>query len=1257
MKHFILLAILFLLLFLAGCTEMTREEKNTCYYLASRSYDFIPNCETEDSCYAKINPIFQTELGHEQETRLYELKNDFARSWFFYNKSIKSIEKIKKHCQSGNAPQLPGEINETKLYLEKALIEMENGIEKIVQITIREKEILEKEKIDLIKEEEIYNSLNEIQKIIGDLETGETNGNNYINFYFKKIENYNKSQAKTTGLLIEKDSFPIQTYSFITNKIESKVEKTELPILSKYISLLFPHFENQFYISESLSELKKLPTKEFMTLYSNIAGNNNSLLSQFSDLMNKTSKNLSKINKKIPLYWEENNKLEKDCLNLNKQLGDKKEIKIIEETLLTGQIKAKQDIEEMLLETLKEKRTLEQESFRKKGEELFKLKQINNSLKLIKNLIEEKIKTENDLMIQKCNNRAEEIIKKEETEKELNNLLFEAQYFAKLTKKEANLLFCTKMLEKESEYLEGKEDFEKLKAKKISLTANCFEEVEKILEVYTDEELKLRFEKLKKEKVTEKNIFLFNDACTSIKNQLEKEILEEEKIQNIIKSFERIEEIKQEVKNNCFDSEEKEIKKFLEEIEEFFYENKKYYYEEAKIQAIIIDKDELYKKIDEKKNYFEKKFFEIIKKFIQKNFTQELISHNILTNNTKNKLNLNLIIKNPFETITGITINLDLENAEIIESNENIDWINYSKSGAIYLKTLKKGTTTLFFQIEKEIKTSESEKIIYITNKESLIQKEIQIQSEAKINKILLNTNLQKNLLSAEVLIDGKENFFSKENNEIQFVLENANKDTQILINQYLKNLIDLEMNLKEIKTISLDKKQIIYEITAKNNYPEKIKATLVLPLNIKEQIEKLNIFDSQKTNKHKELVNSEVILKNQEFQIKETKKYEMIIETSDLFEYYSKRIQETKKELIQIGEENIAKKLEQMLGVELNTSTIKEIEELLKQGNSKIENYTLKIKKEYSERMLEEEIEREIKNLETMKDKAEELFLENISKKIETKLMDIKNLENKEKLAEIQKLDFDVDKEIETQTKNIIKKIEEEKENNYELNLIKEKINSKASEIQKELFNNPVSAHKKFKELLTISKEFDNELEKFQQKKEKEQEIQKKESKKLIEENKKHLSFLEKEIEEIKKNGTIDFIFPISTKRIEQIKKNLEKISGTNTKENLEKLNEINTELKLAISEIKKEVIKEYNLAIDSGKDKITLSEAKKAIDKNDFVSALFILKNQGISWTLSLIPIILIIIVSGAIKINYSKKRKAKEENKKKLFEIWED
>ena len=185
MKKIIIITFLFIVLF--GCTELTREEQNLCLSLTSQSYDYIPTCETENSCFTKLDSLFKTDLGFEVENKLYTTKNHFARSWYFYNKGLSEIKKVKKSCQTNAISALPGQINQARYYLNESFKEMDFGLKTSIEIIALEENYLSKEEIDLLKEDDLFYNLTTLRQILADLESNNTTSNNYLSNYLKQF--------------------------------------------------------------------------------------------------------------------------------------------------------------------------------------------------------------------------------------------------------------------------------------------------------------------------------------------------------------------------------------------------------------------------------------------------------------------------------------------------------------------------------------------------------------------------------------------------------------------------------------------------------------------------------------------------------------------------------------------------------------------------------------------------------------------------------------------------------------------------------------------------------------------------------------------------------------------------------------------------------------------------------------------------------------------------------------------------------------
>ncbi len=1261
-KIIIFSLIAFLFLFL-GCTEMTREQINLCSSLTSQSYDFIPTCETENSCYLKVNELFKTNLGYEQENNLYLLKNNFARSWFYYNKGIREIKNISTACKTGDASKLPGPINQAKFYLSESFKEMEEGIKQSITFISNEEELLSKEQIDLLKEEDLFYSLIKIRQSINDLENENTTSDNYTSFYLKKVLEYNNSQAIKTGNLIEKESLLMKTYSFSKQMAEKKLENIELPVLSTYFIKSLPFVENWIYLSESLSELKRLPAKEFMILYSNISGNNNSVLKYFADLVNQTSSNYTQVKNIIPKYWQQIDILTIECKTLVNTLNKQKDFEIIKSKLLPKTIQTTTNPNEEFNELLLNIEVLKQNSAKgiSLGEELSNLKKIKNTLELLKQTLNQKVSVEIDTMIDHCVIRANEIKKYTKTTDNLTlqNTQNELIYFSNLvTKNKENLDYCEKMLYLEEDLEQGLIDFEKLKSQKLSLTQDCFLDVQTTLKYYSAPELKLAFDKLQQQTVTEENLFYFNDSCNSIKSQLNALIEDDTQIKEILLTHNNLIELKQKfIQLKIYNSDTK-INTQIKNINEFLDKQNKYFIPSPNYTLLLPIKKELLNTLKNNFNTFDSDYKLLLENTIKQLVKFEIINQEVIKTGEENELLLRITLQNPFEEINNIfLINANLLNATLVSQPQFLQNIIYGENGQIVLSSVPKGTYQIDFKITKKFDFSEEEKVVYVTTKESLVIKEIKLNNEEKINKLLLQTLCQSQDVS--VLVDKIETNFTLLNNKISFFVENASKDSEIEILMYLNNKLTLTKTLKEVQDVSLTKQKLVYLIESQNLFDTQVKGTIIIPFITSEEIEQVNIYDETKINKQKELVDDYIILKNQDFLAKQTRKYELIIQTSNLSTYYYDQLTTIDAKL-KYYSLTPQKDIEKLLTLKITPTTIKEIENFITLSTKQIETKEKELEINLNKQILEGIINDKIIWLTKQNEEAKKLGLTQAQTQIDNileqanKLIDANNLQKANLL--FSELDFNINSEIIKETQLIRTNLK--KNSIEELNYLKEEINQKINDLEKTIGFDPISAQELFiqiKDLETTFYEKENTLNL-------EKNTLTQNNLLLIDElynsNSKLIIDLEKQIDfEPDDLLKIKFILPITNQRLSILQQKNETSYLEKNDESLISLKKINVELTMAQDEIKKETIKKFNLAIDNGTPNNILAQSKELIDSNNYISAMFALNQPAQINFLWFVPIILIIVVAVVLKLNFKNKKNNKNDLQKQVLDSWED
>ena len=136
-----------------------------------------------------------------------------------------------------------------------------------------------------------------------------------------------------------------------------------------------------------------------------------------------------------------------------------------------------------------------------------------------------------------------------------------------------------------------------------------------------------------------------------------------------------------------------------------------------------------------------------------------------------------------------------------------------------------------------------------------------------------------------------------------------------------------------------------------------------------------------------------------------------------------------------------------------------------------------------------------------------------------------------------------------------------------------------------------------------------------------------------------------------------LKFVLPITNQRLEIIEQKNESLHLQKTNEALLELKKLNEELLMAQTEIKKEAIKKFNLAIDTGASKEFLTESKSLMDSNNYIQSMFILNQAPQINFLWFIPILLIIIVAIVLKFNFKNNKSSEEKLQKKVLDSWDD
>jgi hypothetical protein len=1250
-------------IFILGCTEMTPNEKNLCYSFSTRSYDYIPTCTNEETCYEKVDALFDTTFNPTQETKLYEVKNKIARSWFYYNKAIMEIKNISTHCKSGSIDPIARGINQMNFYLDKAFIELDVGTRQSFEIINFAEQYFTNEDIDLLKEEPLFDSLIELRQILSELENGPTNSNSYVSYYMEQINNYNQNNSGAYYPVVEKSSFWLSTYISIDNLMLEKIglgQNGNFPFLSNYFKKTIDFLEFNLTKTESLKSLQSFPAAKFMLLYSKLGGEKNSSFWRFSNLINKISLNHSQIQNKKEKLIEEMNKLG-DLLNNNYDNITQSPTKtFIKSKLLQSKIVTKTEYLTRIKNLQDQKNKLNQ--LRAKGEltlgkEISELKSLKNSYLALNNSIEKNVLSETENLFDACDSFSKEINTKLKTATPFKNYLSELVYLANKTNSSSDLKldYCEKLILLNEEYDLGLTNYEDLEMQKIDSTKNCFDYLENTFIYYPSPQLEKLFNELKNTLVTEENIFFFKEACDSLKAQLNNELNSDPIIYQIINNLDKT--------NALFEEIEKKIIFFQDTgFEEFFEKNKKafnlikksiYTNNQIDFSKLSPIQNELSNKLETLYSLTLQNYETQIISFVKLNIKINTIGNTIPLAGQKQNLQKRLILANSFREIKkSFFINLGLEWKLIISNSVGAKIEN----NQLFFEYLPFGKTGIDFNIVEDIQLIEEDKYLLITNQNSILQRIIQLKSKSSFSKIIIHTKKPTELNKTNLFKNGLEHSFI-ENDENIIFSGAMNKDEKITIYFYLSNLFKTNYSL--INTYKTNN-QIIqnYKILIKNNTNNDLLTTLTLPIKYNRTVVSYSLIDEKQTKLKVIQINDELTLQKELFLPKQSKEYYLTLKINNIYEYYQEELRTIQVNLEHLGEYHVSEEIKLFLELTPGTNYEKDAENLLKKAKNKLNQLTNETLSQTEIDLAKKQLEEKIIEIEEILKDAKNFHLSNTNQLEE--LINSSKLYTKSNneadlfvaLSNIEKFVYSVPDELSKNIINMLNYMSNSKVNSKDLNNLKSQFFD-----EKQIFDSFIShdlkkgniAYQKMNEIYSNFTELEKEIIKANNEKNNLLENKIITLKKTVSDQilflEKELSFSEEELIKAK------IIPPVTNARLKKIDLELLGIDSLSLVDQEGVLLNYFSELTSAIDYLKTKTIDEYNSSIDLDKSKSQLKKAKTYIDNNQYLLAYLTLKENYTTDAQTpyyLIPIILIVIIGFFLR--YKLKNEKSKSNLKK-------
>ncbi|MCX8158488.1 MAG: hypothetical protein N3D73_02360 [Candidatus Diapherotrites archaeon] len=573
MKKILFVLLLFVFL-LCGCIENSYKElRYECLILSSYSSQSIVECNNQEDCYNKVNNFFgvdEKEFEYPANIYFHEYKNHLARSWFYYNKSLKNIREIHRICNNTdlNEYELKDEVDDFINNFTFSVEETQKANKKAIELIISLKKYLDKEEIPLTKEEPWFISYSILEKNILILKGIERiDEETYVGRFLKETNRLDEL-AKKVGFQrrLMSDLPIVQYFDYFENKVPY-FENIGPFNLSQFLREFIDYISERSILEEANSILRSSNAFEFFNIYDSLVGKSNSLPSLLKDnllsyikakkifyqnidfLFDSLDKNILYVEDKLNyLYSKEFDRLDSNFLKRLIDISPKSTSISAKNFAFESLGGEKEELVKKLYQLKSEFSSIKEQYYLNKislGRLLLSLKQ--NSLKIfeIKNNVDF-LSSEFLLNLDAiCKERLEFIKRDVSQERDYKlislsaSLLFNIENFEKENKLDKRIILCYDAINKYDEYLFAKDSYQRYLAFEKAKLDNCFVSLKEFFKDNSNQKnypdsLLQRFNYLKEILKDNNNLIYLLDSCEELKKDILDYFLDSEDMKQFV---------------------------------------------------------------------------------------------------------------------------------------------------------------------------------------------------------------------------------------------------------------------------------------------------------------------------------------------------------------------------------------------------------------------------------------------------------------------------------------------------------------------------------------------------------------------------------------------------------------------------------------------------------------------------------------------------------------------------------------------------
>ncbi|GEM_PF-6368918 len=285
-----ILAPLLALALLAGCIDTpTKEDRLACLELSSYSFSYVPDCGTQEKCFALADAAFafnSKTFAPSIAQELFFAKSHISRAWLFLNNARENLKKTHSLCESAqNFSQIPQLSNELESNLLVVGSEIDLFSESAARSISLEAQELEAEDVNLMPQSALFDDYILLNQNIADFSQKNLQGATYASQYLQQAEKFRAvSQAISPGAQVQEKN----AYGLIAQNQSSVLGLARIKEKDFPVAILAPLFQRMgFFLSDfyslqgSVAALKKIPAAPMFGALNSILGSENSAAGAF----------------------------------------------------------------------------------------------------------------------------------------------------------------------------------------------------------------------------------------------------------------------------------------------------------------------------------------------------------------------------------------------------------------------------------------------------------------------------------------------------------------------------------------------------------------------------------------------------------------------------------------------------------------------------------------------------------------------------------------------------------------------------------------------------------------------------------------------------------------------------------------------------------------------------------------------------------------------------------------------------------------